>query len=403
MSPQSLLTHLECSQCGKKFAHSELQTFCAACNQPLVACYDLDQAGHLLTREMWRQRPAGMWRYRELLPLQREENIVTLGEVMTPLLSLRSIAGQAGLQNVWVKDEAPLPTGSFKARGMAMAVSRARELGVRSVAVPTAGNAGGALAAYSARAGLPCFVFMPKDVPRSNLLETQLAGADVTLVDGIISDCGKQLAAGKAQHGWFDMSTLKEPYRLEGKKTMGLELAEQLDWDLPDVILYPTGGGTGLIGMWKAFAELKQMNWLTGALPRMIAVQSSGCDPITRAFDNGAPDSQFFENANTVAAGLRVPKAFGDKLILKALQESGGLAISVSDDEIMAAVAELAEAEGLVVCPEGAATWAALKHLAERNQVDKQDRVVLFNTGSGLKYPEVMQQVAGIDRPHGSH
>jgi threonine synthase len=274
-----------------------------------------------------------------------------------------------------------------------MAISKAHELGVSKVAIPTAGNAGGALASYAIRAGMECFIFMPKDVPKINYLESKLTGANVTLVDGIITDCGKIVAERKEEMGWFDVSTLKEPYRIEGKKTMGLEIAEQFSWQLPDVIIYPTGGGTGLIGMWKAFGELKELGWLSGDLPRMISVQSTGCDPITQAFEAGKTESEFFENAETLAAGLRVPKAFGDALILQALKESSGLAVSVSDEEILDSLSELAQKEGMIVCPEGAATYAALKLLKVKGEVNRSDKIVLFNTGSGLKYPEVLSQI----------
>jgi len=367
-----------------------LQTFCTSCNKPLLAIYDLEKVKSELARDIFSGREPNLWRYRELLPVLDERHIITLGEGFTPLIKLQP---QMGLDNIWVKDDSQIPTGSFKARGLAMAVSKAHELGVSKVAIPTAGNAGGALAAYAIRAGMECFIFMPKDVPNINYLESKLTGAHVTLVDGIISDCGKIVAEKKEEMGWFDVSTLKEPYRIEGKKTMGLEIAEQFDWQLPDVIIYPTGGGTGLIGMWKAFGELKELGWISGDLPRMISVQSTGCDPITQAFEGGKMESEFFENAETVAAGIRVPKAFGDALILQALKESCGLAVSVSDEEILASLSELAQKEGMVVCPEGAATYSALKLLKEKGDVNRSDKIVLFNTGSGLKYPEVLSQI----------
>jgi threonine synthase len=389
MSTGSYLTHLTCSQCGEVFDHREIQTFCQTCSKPLLAVYDLEQAKTKLTKESFRDRPPNLWRYREMLPVLDEKNIVSLGEGFTPLIPLKKLGKRFGLKNVWVKDESQIPTGSFKARGLALAVSKALELGIKRVAIPTAGNAGGALAAYAARAGMECFIFMPEDVPRLNFIESQICGANVTLVKGLISDCAKIIAERKAEMGWFDMSTLKEPYRLEGKKTMGLELAEQFDWTLPEVILYPTGGGTGLIGMWKAFAELTELGWISGDKPRMVSVQSTGCDPITRAFQSGKTESEFYQNAATLAAGLRVPKAFGDALILQALRESGGLAISVSDDEIKDSMKEVANSEGIFMCPEGAATWAALKRLQEQGEVKAGDRIVLFNTATGLKYPEI--------------
>ncbi len=389
MSTGSYLTHLTCSKCGDVFDRREVQTFCQTCSKPLLAIYDLEQAKTKLTKESFCERPPNLWRYRELLPVLEEKNIVSLGEGFTPLVLLKKLGPRFGLTNVWVKDESQIPTGSFKARGLALAVSKALELGIKKVAIPTAGNAGGALAAYAARAGMECFIFMPEDVPRLNFIESQVCGANVTLVKGIISDCAKLIAERKAEMGWFDMSTLKEPYRLEGKKTMGLELAEQFDWMLPEVVLYPTGGGTGLIGMWKAFAELTVLGWISGDKPRMVSVQATGCDPITRAFQSGKAESEFFQNAATLAAGLRVPKAFGDALILQALRESGGLAISVSDEEIKDAMKEVASSEGIFMCPEGAATWAALKRLQAQGEVKAGDRIVLFNTATGLKYPEL--------------
>ena len=387
---KSYLSHLICSKCQEKFDPRELQTFCTSCNKPLLAIYDLEKVKSELSRDVFSGRETNLWRYRELLPVLDERHIITLGEGFTPLIKLQP---RMGLDNIWVKDDSQIPTGSFKARGLAMAISKAHELGVSKVAIPTAGNAGGALASYAIRAGMECFIFMPKDVPNINYLESKLTGANVTLVDGIISDCGKIVAEKQEEMGWFDVSTLKEPYRIEGKKTMGLEIAEQFSWQLPDVIIYPTGGGTGLIGMWKAFGELKELGWLSGDLPRMISVQSTGCDPITQAFEAGKMESEFFENAETVAAGLRVPKAFGDALILQALKGSSGLAVSVSDEEILDSLSELAQKEGMIVCPEGAATYAALKLLKEKGEVNRSDKIVLFNTGSGLKYPEVLSRI----------
>ncbi|MCZ6818380.1 MAG: threonine synthase [Calditrichaeota bacterium] len=393
MSTNSTISHLSCSECQAHFDHLELQTFCPTCTKPLLVNYDLEKASSRLSKSALFQRAPDMWRYRELLPVLQQRNIVSFGEGLTPLIRVDKVAAKIGLSDVWVKDEGQIPTGSFKARGLAMAVSKALELGVRELAIPTAGNAGGALAAYGVKAGMTCHIFMPKDVPQINYMEAKLTGANVTLVEGLISDCGKMVAEKKDEMGWFDVSTLKEPYRLEGKKTMGLELAEQFDWRLPDVVIYPTGGGTGLIGMWKAFGELREMGWLIGDFPRMISVQSEGCDPITRAFEAGKFVSEFFDNAQTVAAGLRVPKAFGDTLILEALQASGGKAVSVPDEEILNSMTELARGEGLIVCPEGAATWSALKKLRDAGDIDPNDRVVLFNTGLGLKYPEVLAQL----------
>ena len=388
---KSFISHLVCSQSGNEFDYRQLQTYSLEFNKPLLVEYDLESAKQQFKKETLLERPADMWRYFELLPVVDEKNIVSLGEGFTPLVPMKKLAHNLGMRHVWFKDEAQIPTGSFKARGLAMAVSKAKELGVKRVAIPTAGNAGGALASYAARAGMECFIFMPKDVPKINCLEAKLTGANVTLVDGIISDCGRIVVERKDEMQWFDVSTLKEPYRIEGKKTMGLEIAEQFHWQLPDVVVYPTGGGTGLIGMWKAFNELKELGWVSGDLPRMISVQSEGCDPITRAYEAGKFESEFFKNAETVASGLRVPKAFGDTLILRALHESGGRALSVSETEILETMQEIAKKEGFVVCPEGAATFAALRQLKEKNDVTENERVVLFNTGSGLKYIEVLE------------
>lgn len=386
----SYLSYLICSQCKTEFDHRELQGTCPSCNKPILAVYDLEKAKSILNKNIFSQRSSDLWRYREILPIIDEKNIISLGEGFTPLIPLHKLARKIGISKIWVKDESQIPTGSFKARGLSVAVSKAYELGVKRVAIPSAGNAAGALAAYAARAGMECFIFMPNDVPEINIIESQITGAKVTLVDGLISECGKTVSNGKDEMGWFDMSTLKEPYRIEGKKTMGLELAEQFGWKLPDVIIYPTGGGTGLIGMWKAFAELQELGWISPEKPRMISVQSSGCDPITRAFNEGKEESVFFENAQTMAAGLRVPKAFGDFLILKVLRESDGMAISVTDEEILESIRELAHEEGIFACPEGAATWAALKRLRELDTIQPSDQIVLFNTGSGLKYPEII-------------
>ncbi len=390
MRTNSLISHLVCSECDTHFDHQLLHNFCDACNKPLLAVYDLEQAKTRLDKTTFSTRPTDLWRYRELLPVIEERNIVSLGEGFTSIVPIPKLGRKYGLEDVWVKDEGQMPTGSFKARGLSMAVSKALELGVKRVAIPSAGNAAGALAAYAARAGMECFIYMPQDAPKINVIESEVSGAHVNLIDGLISDCGRIVAEKKQEMEWFDVSTLKEPYRLEGKKTMGLELAEQLNWTLPDVIIYPTGGGTGLIGMWKVFHELHEMGWISDNFPRMVSVQSTGCDPITRAFLAGETVSEFFENAETIASGLRVPKAFGDALILRALKESDGLAVSVSEGEIMDCIGELAREEGMFVCPEGAATWAALKRLKEEGEIRATDKVILFNTGTGLKYPEVM-------------
>lgn len=383
----SYLTHLECSQCGRSFDAGQLQTFCPDCQAPLLARYDLAAAGKALDRDAFRRRPSGMWRWHELLPIASANHFVTLGEGDTPLLPVPHLGKKLNLTNLWIKDESNNPTGSFKARGLAAAVSKARELGVGKVIVPTAGNAGGAMAAYAARAGLQACVFMPKDTPRANILECQLAGAEVILVDGLISDAAR-LAGEKARaEGWFDLSTFKEPYRTEGKKIMGYELAETFGWSLPDVIIYPTGGGTGLVGMVKAFDEMATMGWLNDLQrPRMVAVQADGCAPVVKAFQEGQATCAFWPNAHTSASGLRVPKSFADRLILRDLRESQGTAVAVSDDEIQSAQALIGRTEGIFAAPEGAATFAGLRHLVEDGWIEPGETVVLFNTGSGLKY-----------------
>jgi threonine synthase len=386
----SYLIDLRCPECGETFSAETVQTFCHNCNAPLLPRYDLRRAAAELDREALSRRPRGMWRWRELLPVRDPANEVSLGEGDSPLLPLARIGARLGLARLTVKDESFNPTGTFKARGMAAAVSRARELGVHELVVPTAGNAGGALAAYAARAGLPAHVFMPQDAPRANALEARAYGAEVRLVPGLISDAGKLAAAEGAAHGWFDVSTFKEPYRVEGKKVMGYELAEHFGWELPEVVVYPTGGGTGLVGMWKAFDELEALGWLKRAQrPRMVSVQAAGCAPIVRAFEAGAARAAFFENAATLAAGLRVPGPFADRQILRALRESGGTAVAVSDAELLAAQKQLATEEGLFAAPEGAATLAGLARLVRQGWVRPDERVVLFNTGSGLKYLEV--------------
>lgn len=387
------LTHLECSDCGREHSSEEPKYVCGQCGKPLFARYDLSRIAAEVDRSALRGRLPTLWRYWELLPVLHEENIISLGEGMTPLLhAVRLGEGLGGAKHIWIKDESQIPTGTFKARGLAMAVSKAKELGITQIAVPSAGNAAGALAAYGARAGMEVHIFMPEDAPDINKKESQITGAHVYLVEGLISDAAKALhqhiSAGKS---WFDVSTLKEPYRVEGKKTMGFELAEQMDWELPDVILYPTGGGTGLIGMWKAFDEMEAIGWLRGTKrPKMVSVQTTGCAPIVKAFQERREESEFWENAHTMAAGLRVPKALGDFLVLRAIRESGGTAIAVSDEEIISAIGELAESEGIFACPEGAATVAGLKKLLENGFVSLDESVVLFNTGSGLKYPEIL-------------
>jgi threonine synthase len=355
----------------------------------LLVHYDLERARQELRREQIAAGPTNMWRYGPLLPVSRAENVVSLGEGMTPLLAARRLGERLGASRLYVKDEGLNPTGTFKARGLACAISMAKELGIRKLAIPSAGNAAGALAAYAAAAGMEAHIFMPRDVPQSNYIECRMYGAQVTLVDGLISDCGKIVAERAPREGWFDVSTLKEPYRIEGKKTMGLEVVEQMGWALPDVIFYPTGGGVGIIGMWKAFQELETLGWIGAARPKMIAVQAEGCRPVVRAFDEGAEASRFYENASTVAAGLRVPKPLGDFLILEAARQSGGTCLAVSDQELIDAGQLLAETEGLFVAPEGAACIAALQKLLARGFLGRDEKIVIYNTGSGLKYLDV--------------
>ena len=363
---------------------------CTICRVPASPCSCatiLAGVKNALSKEALARRPHDLWRYRELLPVRRTENIVSLGEAVTPIVALPRLAGTLSAAEILVKDESRLPTGSFKARGLAMAVSMAKALGVAHMAMPTNGNAGAALAAYASRAGIKTTVFCPQDTPEVNVREIALQGATVYRVNGLIDDCGKIVMQGQAKLGWFDTSTLKEPYRIEGKKTMGLELAEQLGWELPDVVLYPTGGGTGLIGMWKAFAELEAIGFIGKKRPRMVAVQAAGCAPIVRAYDAGSEHAPRWEDAQTVAAGIRVPQAIGDFLILRAVRESGGFAIAVADDAITAAIDEVARAEGLLLCPEGAATYAAFKQGIADGRIRRDERALLFNCATGLKYP----------------
>jgi threonine synthase len=378
--------HLECSLTGDTYPADKVHGLSRA-GKPLLVRYDLDGLGRAVTRESLAGRAWDLWRYREFLPVRRWENVVSLGETVTPLLRAPRLERRLGGGEILIKDEGRLPTGSFKARGLALAVSMAKELGITRMAMATAGNAGAALAAYCTRAGIESYVFCPDDAQGPNVGETVLQGAKLYKVNGLINDCAKIVAEGKEAMGWFDASTLKEPYRIEGKKTMGLELAEQLDWTLPDVIFYPTGGGTGLIGMWKVFDELGRIGWLDGKRPRMVAVQSTGCAPIVRAFERGAATAEPWQNAQTFASGLRVPAALGDFLILRAIRESKGFAMAIPDEVILEARAEVGKAEGLLLSPEGAATYAAYAHALAEGRVGKADRVVLFNCGNGLKYP----------------
>ena len=382
----STVTHLECTYCGERHDADELQTVCTACGKVLYARYDLARARHTLTRESLAHRRWDMWRYQEVMPVRDPANIVTLGEGMTPLFPAPRAGAALGCANLLIKDEGMNPTGSFKARGLAAAVSRAKELGARAIALPSAGNAGSAAAAYGAAAGLEVHVFMPRDVPESNRVEGLVYGAKVTLVDGLINDAGARVRELAPQHGWFDVSTLKEPYRQEGKKTMGYELAEQLGWTLPDVIVYPTGGGTGIVGMWKAFAEMEELGLIGPKRPRMVTVQAEGCAPIVRAFERGEKHAEVWRDAHTAAGGLRVPVAIGDYLMLGAIRESGGTAVAVSEEELCVAQIELSRLEGVYAAPEGGATYAGLKKLIGRGLVGRDDLVVLFQTAMGIKY-----------------
>jgi threonine synthase len=383
------VTHLECGNCGLEHSAGKIQGLCLECGKPLLVRYDLKTVSGILKREALKKRQNSLWRYREVLPVCDEGNIVTLGEGMTPLLRAVNLERSFGINlQLFIKDEGQNPTQSFKARGMTAAISMAKELGIKKVAVPSAGNAAGAMAAYAAKAGMEAHIFMPADTPEANIIECRQTGANVTLIDGLITDCGKLVAERKEEEGWYDVSTLKEPYRVEGKKTMGYELAEQFDWDLPDVIVYPTGGGTGLIGMWKAFDEMEELGWIGSKRPRMISVQSETCAPIVRAFEKGERFAAEFENAETIASGLRVPKAVGDFLILDAIRQSGGTAISVTDGELKNAVSEIGRSEGIFAAPEGAACLPALRKLIANGMIKSGERVVLFNTGSGIKYLE---------------
>lgn len=383
----SYLSNLECSGCNTKFSHKQVHTFCPLCQSPLIARYNLDAIRQKVDRDQFSSRPKGMWRWHELLPVLNTENQVSLGEGDTALLSLPRIGSSLGLFNLYVKEESSNPTGSFKARGLASAISKAKELGIKKVIIPTAGNAGGAMAAYAARAGLRAHIFMPKDTPFANIEESRIAGAEVVLVDGLISEAAGLSGEKARNEGWFDLSTFKEPYRMEGKKVMGLELAEAFGWELPDVIIYPTGGGTGLVGMWKAFDELATLGWLkSNKRPRMVAVQADGCAPVVKAFQEKALFCDFWLGAHTIASGLRVPKSFADHLILHDIYESNGIAIAVSDEAILEAQSELATQEGIFAAPEGAATLTAAQELLKMGWIKPDEKIVLFNTGSGLKY-----------------
>lgn len=381
------LTHLECSLCGARHTASEPRNLCG-CGGPLLARYDLEKARQSWSREWIASGPSSMWRYAPVLPVSKPLSMISLGEGWTPLVRAARLGERFGSKSLWVKDDGVNPTSSFKARGLACALSMCHELGVKKVAIGSAGNAASAAAAYAAAAGIEAHIFMPRDVPQANFIECKAYGAHVTLVDGLISDCGRMVAERKEAEGWFEINTLKEPYRLEGKKTMGYELAEQFQWNLPDAILYPTGGGVGLIGMWKAFDEMEALGWIGSKRPKMIAVQAAGCAPVVRAFERGEEKTEFWANAATVSSGLRVPKPLGDFLILRAIRSSAGTAIAVSDEESLAAGARLAEEDGIFAAPEGAACCAALERLYAGGFLKPEEKVVVYNTGSGLKYLE---------------
>jgi threonine synthase len=381
------VTHLECSLCPLRYEAGSIHNLCR-CGGALLVRYDLNSVRQTWNRESLLDAAPTLWRYLPVLPVRSRESIVSLGEGMTPLLRTKRLGASLGAEQLWVKDEGLNPTGSFKARGLSAAISMALELGIKKIAIPSAGNAASAAAAYAAAAGIEAHIFMPADVPQANYIECKTLGARVTLVQGLISDCARIVAERKEQEGWFDMSTLKEPYRIEGKKTMGYEVAEQFGWALPDAILYPTGGGVGLIGMWKAFDELEQLGWIGSKRPKMIAVQAEGCQPVVRAFEHGDSRTEFWQGASTVAGGLRVPKPLGDVLILDAIRASGGTAVAVEDAQILDAGVELASQEGIFAAPEGAACVAALRKLLQAGFLSPSEQIVIYNTGSGLKYLE---------------
>ena len=387
---RSYLTNLECTYCHAECSADEPQRLCAACGKVLYPRYDLEGAASALDRDALKERPPNMWRYFEVMPIRDEANVITLGEGFTPIFQAERLGPEMGCSDLLIKDEGVNPTASFKARGLSAAVSKAKELGIAKITMPSAGNAAGAMTSYAAKGGIDSYVFMPKDAPESNRKEVVITGGELTLIDGLISDAGVMSRERAAKEDMFDISTLQEPYRVEGKKTMGYEIAEQLRWTLPDAIIYPTGGGTGIVGMWKAFAEMEAMGWIGSERPRMFAVQSDGCAPIVRAFEQGTEFAEPWQNAQTVAPGIRVPSAIGDYLILGAIRESGGGALTVSDDEILDYMSRVARLEGMFICPEGAATAAALEKLLSAEQLGADQRILLLNTGSGLKNLELV-------------
>lgn len=388
---KSFLTNLECTYCGVEFSADEPRRTCDICGKVLYPRYDLKGASAALSRDSLRDRAPNMWRYFEVMPVRDEANVVTLGEGFTPIFKAERLGGDIGCAALYIKDEGINPTGSFKARGLGAAVSKAKELGITRLTMPSAGNAAGAMTAYAAKAGMEAYVFMPKDAPEANRVEVEISGANLELVDGFITDAGRISGERAEELGLFDVSTLREPYRVEGKKTMGYEIAEQMDWTLPEVILYPTGGGTGIVGMWKAFAEMEEMGWIGSERPKMFAIQSEGCAPIVRAFNEGTEFAEPWENPDTLAAGIRVPAAIGDYLILQALRESGGGAITVSETEILSDMRAVASLEGMFVCPEGAALSAALRKLLADGTISPDESILLLNTGSGLKYLDMIR------------
>lgn len=383
-------SHLYCPKCNEEYDKNEQHQLCK-CGAPLLVAYDLDELKKNVERDDLRNRESSLWRYHELLPVNKEENIVSLGEGMTPLLSMAEVGKQMGLPNLLMKDEGIIPTGTFKARGAAVGVSKAKELGVEELAMPTNGNAGAAWSLYAARAGIKSTIIMPEDAPKITRNECAISGSNLALVDGLISDAGKIVHHAVDEYHLFDASTLKEPYRIEGKKTMGLEIAEQLSWEMPDVILYPTGGGVGLIGIYKALKELKEIGWVKGELPRLVAVQSEGCAPIVKAWEEGKEDSEFWPESETIAFGINVPKALGDFLVLEAIKETNGCAIAVDDKSLLQMQEEVAKQEGAFICPEGAACFVAAKKLREDGWAKEDETVVVLNTGAGIKYPDTVQ------------
>lgn len=394
------VTHLECPKCKTKFNHKEVQQLCEECNSPLLVRYDLKMIKEEFKKEYLKTRCCNLWRYRELLPIEKHSNVVSLGEVMTPILKLEKLGKELGLKNLYLKDEGLNPGGSFKSRGAAVGVSKAKELGIKDFAMPTNGNAGAAWAIYAAKADIKAHIVMPKDAPSITRNECAIAGANLTLVDGLISDAGKIVANVVKKYGFMDASTLKEPYRIEGKKTMGFEIAEQFNWQVPDVILYPTGGGVGLIGIYKALLELREIGFIGEKLPRLVAVQASNCAPIVKAFNENKKESQFWEDAQTIAYGITVPKAIGDFLVLEAIYETNGAAIAIDDKDILHYQEILAKTEGLFVCPEGAATLAATVELYKNGWIKENEKIVLLNTGSGLKYPDTVQITPQLLKPN---